>query len=256
MKDNIKNFLGWALIVLALVSAFAALSYVFTYQKSVPVVNSFGVSGEGKVVIVPDVAQFGFSVVTEGGVDIAKLQAENTTKVNQAIAYLKGRGINNKDIKTASYNLSPRYDNCYSTTNRQCPPPSIVGYMINQSVSVKIRDFDLIGEVLTGVVESGANSVSSLDFTVDDPEAARAEAREEAIKLAQEKAKAIARAGGFSIGRLVSIEEDGYYPVPYYGNKLMGMGGAEAAMDMAVAPTIEPGSEDVVVTVNLRYEIK
>src|SRR3989344_5720021 len=211
MKDNIKNYLGWVGLLLGLVLCYGVFTYVSAYQAGQPAVNTFGVSGEGKVVIVPDVAEFSFSVVTEGGLDIAKLSNENNTKINRAITYLKGRGIDAKDIKTASYNLSPRYQNCVRSfsslplgVTKECPPPSIVGYSIHQSVQVKVREFVLVGEVLTGVTESGANSVSSLDFTIDDPEAARAEAREEAIDLAQQKAKAIARAAGFSIGRLVS----------------------------------------------------
>lgn len=259
MKDNIKNYLGWASILLILVLVFVSVSYVGAYKRSVPAQNTFGVSGEGKAVVVPDVAEFSFGVITEGGVDVAKLQTDNTLKVNKAIDYLKGKKIAAKDIKTSGYNISPRYqtNDCgpivYGGPTRACPPPAIVGYAINQTVSVKIRDFKIIGEVLTGVVESGANSVSQLNFTLDDPEAARAEAREKAIKLAQDKAKVIADAAGFRIGRLVSIDEGGYYPQAYFAKSAaMGMGGD---LESAPAPTVEPGSQEIVVSVNLRYEI-
>ncbi|MEA1929781.1 MAG: SIMPL domain-containing protein [Patescibacteria group bacterium] len=256
MKDNIKNYLGWSLILLVLVLVFSSISYVSTYKHSVPPLNTFGVSGEGKVVIVPDVAEFNFSVITEGGSDIARLQTDNVQKINKAIDYLKSQDIDEKDIKTEGYDLSPRYQRCVrSLITQVCPPPTIVGYTITQRVSVKVRDFDIVGELLSGVVESGANTVSQLNFTIDDPEAARAEAREEAIEQAQNKAKAIAKAAGFSIGRLVSIDEGGYRPAPFYGRvESMAMGGE--MMDEAIAPAIEPGSEEVVVTVNLRYEIR
>ncbi len=64
----------------------------------------------------------------------------------------------------------------------------------------------------------------------------------------------MAKAGGFSVGRLLSIDESGAQPV-YYA---YGMGGADMAMKSAAvpAPTIEPGSQDVTVTVTLRYEIR
>ena len=115
---------------------------------------------------------------------------------------------------------------------------------------VKIRDFAKIGNILTGVAENGANSVSQLSFTLDDPTSVQDQARNEAISKAIEKAKGVAKAGGFRVGRLLSIEENGgYYPV--YALKSFG---SEAAA--LLSPTIEPGSEETTVNVILRYEIK
>ncbi|MEK7629892.1 MAG: SIMPL domain-containing protein [Patescibacteria group bacterium] len=257
MNDKIKNYLGGALIVVSLVSAFAAWSFADTYSKSIEPSSfrSFSVSGEGKVTAVPDVAEFSFGVLTEGGKDIAALTNENTTKVNKAIAFVKSEGVADKDIKTENYSLTPRYltyscNHPETSGSVSCPPAEIVGYSINQTVSVKVRDFSKIGEALSGVVLNGANTVSSLNFTIDDSNALQNQARAEAISKAKEKAEVIATSGGFSIGRLLSIDE-GYSPVPYYSAKeTFGLGGA------APAPVIQPGSQEIQVTVNLRYEIK
>lgn len=265
MTEKVKNYLGIAIIIGILVFAYAAWSYVGTYSKSAEPSSfrSFSVSGEGKVVTVPDVATFTFSVVTEGGRDLSKLQKENIDKTNRAIAFVKNNKVDQKDIKTEGYNINPRYQ--YYECNRQvqiypapeptpCPPPEIVGYTITQTVGVKVRDFSKVGDIVAGVVLNGANSVSGLTFTIDDRTKAENDAREEAISKAKDKAKAIARAGGFNIGRLLSIEE-GYQP--YYG---MGGGTAESvslkSAAAAPAPTIEPGSQEVKITVTLRYEIK
>ena len=141
----------------------------------------------------------------------------------------------------------------YSSEATACPPPEIVGYTVQQTVSVKVRDFSKVGSLLSEVVQSGANSVSQLSFTLDDPTEVQNQARAEAIQKAKDKAKSIAKAGRFDLGRLLSIEEgEGYYPVYKYG-----LGGAESmAMDAAPAPTIQPGSQDIQVTVTLRYEIE
>jgi hypothetical protein len=135
-----------------------------------------------------------------------------------------------------------------------CPPSDIVGYTITQSVTVKVRDFAKAGDILGGVVEKGANSVSGLQFIVDDPTEVQNKAREEAVAKAKAKAEAMADAGGFSIGRLLNIYESGAMPQPYYYDsrmKTLGMGGAEAS-----APSFEPGSQDTNVTVTLQYEIR
>ena len=257
MKENIKNYLGVAIIIAILVVAVSAWSYVRSYSKSIEPSSfrSFSVSGEGKVITVPDVAEFTFGVVTEGGTDIAGLQDENTGKTNQAIAFVKSNGVDAKDIKTQSYNLTPRYQrfSCprAALEAEPCPPPEIVGYTITQSVLVKVRDFTTIGNILAGVVRSGANTVSQLNFTIDDPDQPQSEARAEAIAKANEKAKSIAKAAGFRLGRLLSISESGRTPPPiFFREAALGVSAAPAA------PTIEPGSQEVVVNVTLSYEIQ
>jgi len=258
MSRSIKNYLGAAIIVSILVVAFSTVSFVSSYSKMIEPSSfrSFSASGEGKIVAVPDVAQFSFSVITEGGKNIGELQQKNTGLMNEAIDFVKSEGVETKDIKTQSYNIEPRYQ-YYSCPNPPtggggpCPPPDIVGYKITQTVSVKIRDFTKIGNVLSGVVEHGANSASSLSFTIDDPTNLQNQARAEAIKKAKEKARAIAEAGGFRLGRLLSIEESGYYPAPYYRAEALSMG-----VDIVAAPKIEPGSQEVTANVVLKYEIE
>jgi len=254
MTEKVRNYLGIAIIISLLVFAYGTWSYVGTYSKTVEpgTYRSFSVSGEGKVVAVPDVAQFTFSVITEGGTDIAKLQQSNTAKVNKAIEFVKANSVDKKDVQTEGYNLNPRYQT-YGCRQGVCPPSEIVGYTITQTVSVKVRNFEKIGEVLGGVIQNGANSTSQLNFTIDDPTAMENKAREEAIVKAKAKAEAIASAGGFRVGRLLSISDSGY-PRPYYG---YGMGGESMVKtaDSFAPPTIEAGSQDVRVTVSLTYEI-
>ncbi|MEK7464648.1 MAG: SIMPL domain-containing protein [Patescibacteria group bacterium] len=255
MEQRIKTYLSVAVVLSILIIAGSAWSYVQTYSRSVEPSSfrSFSVSGEGKIVAVPDVAQFAFGVITEGGKDIAVLQRDNTAKVNKIIGFAKSKKIDAKDIKTQSYNLEPRYQysNC-SRENTICPPAEIVGYTITQSVSVKVRDFGVVGDILGGVVENGANNVSQLNFTVDDPTDLQNQARAEAIEKAKEKAKVLARAGGFGIGRLLSIDEGSNYypPMPMYAG-----GAFEKSADEG-APVIEPGSQDIKINVTLRYEIR
>lgn len=266
MDNKIKNYVGGALIVSMLIVAVSAWSYVSSYARQIDPssLRTFSVSGEGKIIAVPDVATFTFSVITEGGKNLSDLQKQNVEKVNKAIAFVKENGVAEKDIKTEQYSVEPRYQyyNCsgYLTKGGEvCPPPQIIGYTVRQSVLVKFRDFAKAGDIIGGVVEKGANSVSQLQFTIDEPTKVMADARTQAIERAMEKADQIAEATGFSVGKLISIDEGGYYPSQYRNAKVMnmtteayGMGGG----DMASAPAIEAGSQEVTVSVTLRYEIK
>ena len=263
MEEKIKRYSDWAKVVLMAALALSALWYARTYSRSVEpsTFRSFSVSGEGKVVAIPDVARFTFSVLTQGGKDLGALQKENTIKVNRALGVVKAVGVEDKDVKTESYSVEPRYQyfNCgpiLLDSGKPCPPPEIVGYTVSQTVSVKARDFSKVGDLLRDVVGSGANSVSQLSFTVDDPTEIQNQARAEAIGKAKTKAKAIAKAGGFKLGDLLSIDEGGYYPQPVFYKTLEAGGyGGEGPVSLP-APAIEPGSQEVRVTVNLRYEIK
>lgn len=268
MNNTIKNYVGVAVIigVLALGASVWSISRSISRSINPSSLRSFSVTAEGKSTGVPDVAEFTFSVITEGGEKLAELQTENTEKMNKAIAFLKNEGVKKEDIKTSQYSVNPRHESyscgrqLYSGVGtpsvEPCPPPKIVGYTIVQSAEVKIRDFGKAGDIVSGVVKSGANEASSLNFTIDDPTSVQDVARAEAIAKAQKKAESIAKAGGFRVGKLISIYESsgGYPPVYYAKGAALGMGGDGA--EGAPAPLIEPGSEDVAVSVTLTYEIR
>lgn len=259
-----KKYLYIFIGVILLAFSYASISYVRSYGDSLDpsFTRSFSVSGKGKVVAIPDIAQFSFSIITEGGSNIASLQKENTDKANAIIGFIKSKDVAKEDIKTQGYSVSPRYQyfNCSPRPYFEneggvepCPPPEIVGFTISQDVVVKVRNFDITGDLLAGVVEHGATSVSQLFFTVDDPTALEQEAREEAITKAKEKARATARAGGFRLGKLLSLSEGGFTPIYYKGLETAVSYGKGGELP---APTIEPGSQDITINVTLVYQIK
>ncbi|MBI2011093.1 MAG: SIMPL domain-containing protein [Candidatus Colwellbacteria bacterium] len=256
MDTKIRNYLGLALIAGVAVLGYAAIVFTSAYNRAVEPYNvpSFSVTAEGEVLAKPDVAKFDFSVITEGGKDIANLQETNTKKVNGAIAFLKENGVEEKDIKTTGYNIEPRYQ-YYGCTDGACPPADIVGYTIRQTIEVKVRDFGKTSNILSGVVGKGANSVSQLSFEVDDPTELQNQARAKAIAKAKSKAEAVAEAGGFKLGRLLVVEEYESQPPIIYGRDGYGGGGVGGDLEVMTPPTIEPGSEEIKVTVSLRYEI-
>lgn len=244
MNDQIRNVLGITVIITLLATAYAGVSYVRSFSASIQPA-SFTVTGEGEVTAIPDVIQFSFSVLTEGGLDVGELQKENTAKTNSVIGFLKDNGVALEDLKTQNYNIEPRYSFC---VRGLCSPSQILGYSVNQSVSVKVRDFDMIGDILSGIVERGTNSVSQLSFTIDDSSELENDARNEAMEVAQQKAKDLAIAGGFRVGRLISVSEGGFFmPFAVESFSRDGLGGG---------PSIEPGTQKVSVNVTLRYEIR
>lgn len=218
-------------------------------------VNSISVSGEGEVVAVPDVAMFSFSVNATSE-SVAAAQEQSATAINSALAYLKEQGVTDKDIKTTGYYVNPHYsqpDCIYDARgNYNCPESEITGYDVSQTIEVKVRDTNKSGEILTGIGGRGVNNVSGLQFTIDDEETLKAEARTKAIADAKEKAEKLAKDLGLSLKRVTGFyEEMGGYPTPYYD----GYGGEMKAMS-AVAPNTPVGENTVMSRVNITYEIR
>ncbi len=246
----IKIVKSGALFLIAIAAVMASYQYKASVESTYPT-RTFSVDGTGDIDSTPDLATFSVTVMTDGGKNVAEVQSANTEKMNNVNAFLKEHGVDKADLKTTQYSLNPRYSYNPCTAG-SCPAPTIAGYSLIQTLDVKVRESAQLGDLLSGVVASGANSVSEVRFVLDDDSSAKEEAREKAIVEAKKKAKALAKSAGFRIGRLVSIYEN--------SNPLMsyGMGGDVMAVSekSSVAPSVEPGSQSTKVQVTITYEIK
>lgn len=247
-----------ALFLLVLtISQLKEFRYIGT---GVAATNTISVSGMGEVFAVPDRATFTVTV-REDAETVAVAQDDATKKINAIIEYLKDAGVEEKDIKTVSYNVNPRYEWEQKTCvpGEYCVPgrQNLIGFEVWQSIEVKVKDTKKAGELLTGVGGEGASEVSGLSFTIEDEDALKAEARSMAIEEAQEKAEALAEELGVKVVRVVGFYEDsGGYPAPY-----MSYGKGGAAMDVAVAenaraPELPSGENKIVSNVSVTYEIR
>ena len=213
------------------------------------------VTGEGEVTARPDIGSFTFGVRGEGE-DAATAQEQSATAMNEILGYLAEAGVAEEDIKTDNYNLNPRYQwierPCVGGV---CPGGERVidGYEAYQTVTVKVRDLEQSGELISGVGQRGATNVSSLQFTIDDPENLEAEARAQAIANAQAKAKELAKDLDVKIVKMTNFYEEnqgGQYREPYM------MARSEMAMDSASAPQLPTGENEIVKRVNITYEVE
>ncbi len=221
---------------------------MFLQQKAIDQqnVNQITVSGEGKVYAKPDVAVVSLGVTTTA-ITVADVTTKNTDKMNAVIEAIKNLKIDEKDIQTTNYNLTPLY-NWTEAAGR-----IFQGYTLDQNVQVKIRDFTKIGDVLSQGTTKGANLVGDLQFTIDNPEQFKEQARAKAIVQAKSNAKNLSDASGVRLGKIINVYENYIYPM-YSTNTKSGMGGA--APDATAIPTIQPGQQEIDVTINLTYQVK
>jgi uncharacterized protein len=267
-KKRLFNALLAVVVFLAVFLAIKSLSELKESAyigKGVYPANVISVSGEGEVLTVPDVASFSFSVVEEGKT-VGDAQDKSSKKINAIIDAVKAMGVEEKDIKTISYNSYPKYEysNSVCPASRDasvvvyCPPGKqvLTGYEVSQSILIKVRKTDEAGEVLTKVGGLGASNISGLDFVIDDLDAAQAEARDKAIQDAKAKAKVLAKSLGVRLVKIVSFSEGGNYPIMY------GMGGIEAktmsmdAVAMPTPPQLPTGENKTISNVTITYEVE
>lgn len=218
--------------------------------------TTISVSGTGEIFARPDIATFTFAVRAEAD-EPADAQTQSATALNAIVAFLEEEGVEQRDIRTLSYTLNPRYDFVREVcpAGSFCPPGErvLAGYEVRQSVEVKVRTTQAAGTLIAGVGARGATDVSGVQFTIDDEEALKAQARERAIDNAKANAETLAHNLGVRIVRMTSFwEEEQYTPMPF----------ARSGFDMAVseegtvAPSIPAGEDTVAVEVHMVYEVR
>lgn len=205
--------------------------------------NIISFSGEGKIFAKPDIAEINLSVMNEEKTVISA-QDKNTKAMNKIVGILKGNGVAEKDIKTTSYNIYPRYD---WVKDKQ----ALAGYRVEQTVQVKIRDLEKVGKIIDESVSAGANEVGQLRFAIDEPEKLKEQAADLAIADAKMKAERVAGILGVNLIRVVRFSETGTEPPirPFYKMMEAGAGGG------AEAPQIEAGEQEIVSNVSIEWEI-
>lgn len=244
-----KTYIFLATLGVLAVSAIVITALVMANKTNEQ--DRFSVVGSGTVYAKADIANIEVGLKTGAKKTAAEATTDSTNKMNDIIAELKKLGIDEKDIKTTSYNLSPVYN--YTNDRGQ----ELVGYEVTQTVSLKIRDLSKIGDVISKTTEKGANQIGNINFTIDDEFALKNQARELAIQKAKEKAVLIAKQSGMRLGEVKSVYEnsDPNPPIAFsYSNAKMEL--SSGAAGVIASPSIQSGQNEIKVDVTLVYEVK
>ncbi|MFA6523795.1 MAG: SIMPL domain-containing protein [Candidatus Peribacteraceae bacterium] len=236
----------WALILAVLIGGGFYLGGKWIEVKD-HTPTTITVSGEGKTFSAPDIAELTFGVTTGPQRTAKQAMTMIKTSMDKVFKAVKDAGIAEKDISTEQFSLSPQYDwNEGQQTLR--------GYEASETLRVKVRDLDKVSDVLTVATDAGANQAGDVNFTIDDPEKVRAEARQKAIDQAKAKAVKLAKELGMSLGDIKGFSEGGGYSPPVYMRNSMKMDAASGAAE-AIAVPLPAGEQEVDVQVSITYEL-
>lgn len=237
--------LATILIPLAL-GTFLAAPALAQSAQSLPTI---AVDGQGEVTASPDTAYVTSGVTTQAATAREALDA-NTTAMTQLIDTLKAAGIEERDIQTSGFSVSPNY--VYSDVRDALgysQPPKINGYTVSNTVNVRVRDIDILGAVLDQSVSVGANTINGISFAVADPGDLYDEARKLAFEDARAKARLYAEAAGVELKSIRTLSESqGYAPPQPYMMR-------EAALSSDKAVPIQSGELTFSINVQVTWEI-
>jgi len=156
--------------------------------------NSLYVGAEGKYECVPDTALFRFNIsVQESNTQKAYQRASEAAE--QVRQLLKSNQIDPQNAEIGFFSLQPVYD-------YRDPKRKLVGYQVNTSVSLKLKDFAKVGSIVEQLSNLDVSQNQTLSYILENPEAAKERALEDAYHKAREEALTVTRASGRGLGEL------------------------------------------------------
>jgi len=231
-----KRFLS----LLMLVIASAAMA-----QPTTSAIESVSVSGTGKSRLTPDRYSFNVGVQTVAAT-VDDAVRENNQRVAEVVAALKKAGATESELRTSNFSIYPQQD------YQQGKLPRILGYQVNNSVTVTRDKIGDAGKLLQAALNAGVNTSSGLQFLISDPARGRDEGLHAAFTDAKAKASVLARAAGRTLGRALTISEGVEPSRPPIAYKAMGVAAQAVSEEVAV----ESGTQEVSYTVSVTFELK
>jgi uncharacterized protein len=199
------------------------------------------VSAVGRVTVRPDTALVHVGAEARAPA-LADATADVDRRMREVLARVKALGVAEADIATATYLVDP----VVAQRARDDDPARIAGYHVANVAQVRVRDLAAVGRILDAAIAAGANTLPSLQFTVDDRSGPESRARTLAVRAAAAKAAQMAAAAGVRLGELVLLGEGGGV------RPLL----QQARYTLNAPGPVEPGQLEVEVTVEAQYLIE
>ena len=204
------------------------------------------VSGNAEISAYPDIAEFTVTATaTKETTDEARIAVSSMT--NEAAGILKSEfGVAEDDITTSMISAYPEYR--WTEEGNE-----LIGQRANESISVKIRNIDSLGDIYTRLLGINGIEISNVALDKEDKSAEIEESRINAVLDAREKAETYAKAAGVKVGDVISITDNTSSSVYYPRNVMYAM----AAADESTAVSTEYRISDIKVssTVSMVFEI-
>jgi uncharacterized protein YggE len=173
-------------------------------------------SGNGLVRVSPNMAELNMQIEAlnrDGGA--AKVDVDQ--RVNRFLAALQPLEIDETDVVASSLKLNPNYT--YQNQKRQ-----FTGYRASRNITLSLHRLDQLNELMDVALKSGIDQIGHIELRVADEQQYQQQAQQQAIADSQQKAAALAKAYGATLGPILQIEYQGsvtHYPEPRFKMEAM-----------------------------------
>lgn len=181
--------------------------------------------------------------------DLRQAKARNDAKAKSVVALRKTLGIGEGDLETGHISIRREYER-----TQHGHRGDFKHFVVTRSVTIRQRELKRFDEFLDALVSSADMEVS-FRFESSCMRDVRAETRLEALRMAREKARAMAEAAGATLGRALTINEHAQ------DGRWRGIGSNAAVVHStpsvdAASDRFVPGAISVRVTVYATFELE
>lgn len=168
------------------------------YQEQL-IQNPFGINvfGSSLVRVEPDIVSLDFAV--------SRIQKhpkdafQDVRKASQNVRrYLEQAKVDEVNTSRVSISQAFRF-----VSGEQ----KFMGYTAKVVFHVLLKTLDQMEDLLSGIVDAGANEIESVEFQTTKLKELRADARRQAVSSAREKAENYCSAAGVTLGKVIHIED-------------------------------------------------
>jgi hypothetical protein len=239
-----------AILVLASLAVLGGGSQAQERPAIMAQANTVFVGADGRFEAPPDTAVLQFNISAQE--EVSKAAYERASRAAEQIRQiLRSNAIDPKTAEIGFFSMQPVYD-------WKNPKRKLVGYRVNGSVSLKLKDFSRIGPIMQQLAAADVTDNQSLNYILENIDAAKTRAVEDAYRRARESASAVARAGGRTLGELSYASVDTFEQAPILMRAPMAYGKMQTMAAEAAPPTQEFTPQNIVVTahVNALFTLK
>jgi uncharacterized protein YggE len=224
-------------------------------EEREPPSSKLTVSANGQVFAKPDLAKITLGVETAGE-SFAKVQQENSRKMDEVNQSLRVLGIKDEHIQTSAYDITPQYaPRPRRPSDRDDPslPPKIIGYTARNTIVVEVHDLPRTGAIVDQALRAGANRFSGVAWLLQKQDEYYLEALGVAAKRARQKATTLADSLNLTLLNIVTVQEGGVQVYPKSRNL---RGASMSMMESGNTVPLSPGQMEIKAFVTLVFKIK
>ena len=180
---------------------------VFGQYGDVSKAPTIEVTGTAEINVVPDEVSISLNVSkTDKNLNTAKSQ--NDQGVATVIALTRKFAIDPKDVKTDFITVREKNERRKLPKTDDEYQDVFAGYTVSKTIVVKLRDIKKFEDFFSEAVGSGVSQINNVVYSTSQLRKHKDAARAMAMRAAREKAEALTREIGQTIGKAVSIEEE------------------------------------------------